>query len=110
MQGRGRRYRGNRDLLVRGMRQLGFETLLPDNLQAPIIITFKMPSDPAFHFQTFYDGLSARGYVIYPGKLTVAESFRMGCIGRLNQEHMQGALDAVTEVMREMGVDSGAPD
>ena len=110
VQGRGGRYRANCDLLVSGMRQLGFETLLPDNLQAPIIITFKMPADPAFNFQTFYDGLSARGYVIYPGKLTVAESFRMGCIGRLNQEHMQGALDAVTEVMRKMGVDSGSPD
>jgi 2-aminoethylphosphonate-pyruvate transaminase len=110
VQGRGGRYRANCDLLVRGMRELGFETLLPDNLQAPIIITFKMPSDSAFDFQTFYDGLSVRGYVIYPGKLTVAESFRMGCIGRLNQQHMQGALDAVTEVMRQMGVDSGSPD
>jgi len=107
--GRGGRYRANCELLVTGMRKLGFETLLPDELQAPIIVTFKMPADANFDFQSFYDGLSARGYVIYPGKLTVAESFRMGCIGRLYAEQMQGALDAVKTVMKEMGVASGQP-
>lgn len=107
--GRGGRYRANCDILVKGMRDLGFETLLPDQLQAPIIVTFKMPKDPNFHFQSFYDGLSARGYVIYPGKLTVAESFRMGCIGRLHAEQMHGALDAVKAVMKEMGVVLGQP-
>ncbi|KAA3632672.1 MAG: 2-aminoethylphosphonate--pyruvate transaminase [Proteobacteria bacterium] len=106
--GRGGRYRRNCDILVAGMRALGFETLLPDELQAPIIVTFKMPVDPAFDFQAFYDGLSRLGYVIYPGKLTVAESFRMGCIGRLDEAHMHGALAAVEQVMKEMGVTSGA--
>lgn len=107
--GRGRRYRENCDVLVGGMRALGFETLLPDQLQAPIIVTFKMPSDPAFDFQVFYDGLSDLGYVIYPGKLTVAESFRMGCIGRLDASHMRGAVDAVSAILDRMGVASGAP-
>ncbi|MDE0921213.1 MAG: 2-aminoethylphosphonate--pyruvate transaminase [Arenicellales bacterium] len=107
--GRGGRYRTNCDLLVTGMRELGFETLLPDELQAPIIVTFRMPADAAFDFQSFYDGLSDRGYIIYPGKLTIAESFRMGCIGRLDAGHMRGALNAVREVMAEMGVASGSP-
>ena len=106
--GRGGRYRNNCRVLVAGMREMGFETLLPDELQAPIIVTFKMPADPKFSFQTFYDGLSARGYVIYPGKLTVAESFRMGCIGRLDESHMHGVLQAVSEVMHELGVTCGA--
>ncbi len=97
--GRGGRYRDNCRVLVDGMRALGFETLLPDELQAPIIVTFLMPSDPDFEFQAFYDGLSERGYVIYPGKLTVAETFRMGCIGRLDASHMRGALDAVKAVL-----------
>ena len=105
--GRGSRYRANCDALVSGMRALGFETLLPDELQAPIIVTFKMPTDAAFDFQRFYDGLSERGYVIYPGKLTVAESFRMGCIGRLDTDHMHGALKAVRAVMDEMSVLKG---
>ena len=64
------------------MRELGFRTLLPDCLQAPIIVTFHMPKDAKFVFQSFYDRLKDRGYVIYPGKLTVADSFRIGCIGR----------------------------
>ncbi|MGQ0676098.1 MAG: 2-aminoethylphosphonate--pyruvate transaminase [Rhodospirillales bacterium] len=102
--GRGRRYRDNCKALVDGMRALGFETLLPDRLQAPIIVTFHMPRDPKFAFQAFYDRLKDRGYVIYPGKLTVADSFRIGCIGRIYPEHMAGAVDAVREAIEDMGV------
>jgi 2-aminoethylphosphonate-pyruvate transaminase len=103
--GRGGRYRANCDLLVSGMREMGFKTLLPDELQAPIIITFHMPANPEFDFDAFYDGLKNRGYVIYPGKLTVADSFRMGCIGRIDQQQMQGALDAVKQILDQFGID-----
>jgi 2-aminoethylphosphonate-pyruvate transaminase len=102
--GRGGRYRENARILIGGMRSLGFETLLPDALQAPIIATFRTPSHPNFVFQRFYDSLKDRGYVIYPGKLTVADSFRIGCIGRLYPNHMRGALHAVRETLAEMGV------
>jgi 2-aminoethylphosphonate-pyruvate transaminase len=102
--GRGGRYGENARILIGGMRSLGFETLLPDALQAPIIATFRTPSHPNFVFQRFYDSLKDRGYVIYPGKLTVADSFRIGCIGRLYPEHMRGALEAVRETLEEMGV------
>jgi len=107
--GRGQRYRANCKLLVDGMRALGFETLLPNHLQAPIIVTFRMPADPRFVFERFYDRLSEQGYVIYPGKLTVADSFRIGCIGRLGEAEMKGALDAIRHTLAEMGVTSGAP-
>lgn len=107
--GRGKRYRENAKVLIDGMRAMGFQTLLPNDLQAPIIITFHMPTDPKFVFQRFYDGLKDRGYVIYPGKLTVADSFRMGCIGRLYPDHMRGALAAVREVLDEMRVTNGGP-
>lgn len=103
--GRGRRYRENCDLLIDGMRALGFKTLLPDELQAPIIITFHMPTNPLFDFAAFYDGLKERGYVIYPGKLTVADSFRMGCIGRLHRRQIQGALDAVAGTLSQFGIE-----
>lgn len=103
--GRGRRYRENCDLLIDGMRALGFKTLLPDELQAPIIITFHMPTNPQFDFAAFYDGLKERGYVIYPGKLTVADSFRMGCIGRLDRRQIQGALDAVAGMLSRFGIE-----
>ena len=103
--GRGGRYRANCDVLVSGMREMGFTTLLPDHLQAPIIVTFHMPANPEFDFNQFYDGLKNQGYVIYPGKLTVADSFRMGCIGRLDQQHMQAALAAVRNMLDQFGID-----
>jgi 2-aminoethylphosphonate-pyruvate transaminase len=102
--GRGRRYVENCQILVGGMRAMGFETLLPDHLQAPIIVTFRMPVDKNFAFQTFYDKLKNRGYIIYPGKLTVADSFRIGCIGRLYPDHMRGVLTAVGDILEEMEV------
>ena len=107
--GRGRRYSENARILVEGMRALGFRTLLPDRQQAPIIVTFHMPTDAKFVFQSFYDKLKDRGYVIYPGKLTVADSFRIGCIGRLDAGHMRGALAAVAEVLAELGIEGLRP-
>jgi 2-aminoethylphosphonate-pyruvate transaminase len=107
--GRGGRYAENCRVLIDGMRTLGFEPLLPDRLQAPIIVTFRMPADPRFVFQALYDKLKDRGYVIYPGKLTVAESFRIGCIGRLYPDHLRGAVAAVADILREMGVSSLKP-
>ena len=107
--GRGARYRRNCKILVDGMRELGFETLLPDALQAPIIVTFHMPADPSFVFQDFYDNLGQRGFVIYPGKLTVADSFRIGCIGRLGDDEMRAALVAVRETLEQMGVTRCGP-
>jgi 2-aminoethylphosphonate-pyruvate transaminase len=102
--GRGGRYAANGEVLRDGMMALGFRPLLPAELQAPIIHTFHMPQDANFVFQTFYDKLKDRGYVIYPGKLTVADSFRIGCIGRITPDHMRGFLAATAEVLAEMKV------
>ena len=107
--GRGARYANNCRILVEGLRAQGFETLLPDALQAPIIVTVRMPADPKFNFESFYDRLSRRGYIIYPGKLTVADSFRIGCIGRLGEGEMHGVLLAIREILVEMGVTNCGP-
>lgn len=107
--GRYKRYSENRDLLIGGMRKLGFETLLPENLQAPIIVTFKMPQDPNFDFELFYDRLKDQGYIIYPGKLTVAPSFRIGCIGALGADEIRGALAVIESVLKDMNVQNGRP-
>ena len=104
VEGRGGRYKENARVLISGMRGLGFETLLTDALQAPIIATFRTPNHPNFVFQRFYDALKDRGYVIYPGKLTVADSFRIGCIGRLYPDDMRAALAAVSDTLTEMDV------
>jgi len=102
--GRGARYRRNCKILLDGLRGLGFETLLPEHLQAPIIVTVHTPADPRFHFERFYDSLRERGYVIYPGKLTVADTFRIGCIGALGEAEMRGAIEAIRRTLREFGV------
>ena len=107
--GRGARYEANRRVLVDGMRGLGFETLLPDELQAPIIVTFHTPADPNFDFVRFYDHLSRGGYVIYPGKLTVAETFRIGCIGQVYEDDIKGALAAIGRTLDDMGVVNRSP-
>jgi 2-aminoethylphosphonate-pyruvate transaminase len=106
---RNARYVENCRVLVDGMREMGFETLLPDALQAPIIVTFRMPADPNFDFAAFYDRLAARGYVIYPGKLTVAPTFRIGCIGQLGREDLEAALAVIRETLNDMGVTHCAP-
>ncbi|TCT07410.1 2-aminoethylphosphonate--pyruvate transaminase [Paralcaligenes ureilyticus] len=106
--GRGGRYQSNCRILLEGMTALGFKPLLAPHLQAPIIVTFHMMNHPRFIFQDFYDGLKDRGFIIYPGKLTVADSFRIGCIGRLGEKEMRGALAAVREVLQEMGVTDSA--
>ena len=104
VQGRGDRYQKNCDILINGMREMGFKTLLPDDLQAPIIITFGMPEHDKFNFNDFYDRLREQGYVIYPGKLTVAESFRIGCIGRLGENEIRGALTAIRNTLDDFGI------
>lgn len=109
LEGRNRRYRENCGILVSGMRELGFKTLLPDELQAPIIVTFHRPSDPAFNFDVFYNSLRRKGFVIYPGKLTVADSFRIGCIGRLGKAEMLATLETIKATLAEMGVTNCAP-
>jgi len=104
VEGRGARYRKNCQVLTSGMRELGFKTYLSDTLQAPIIVTFHLPEDKSFDFGQFYDKLQARGFTIYPGKLTKADSFRMGCIGNLTDTDMENAVAAVAAVINELGV------
>lgn len=104
-----RRYKQNCDTLIEGMKALGFKPLLPVAAQAPIIITFHMPVDDAFDFTAFYDRLAARGYMIYPGKLTVAPSFRIGCIGQVMPEDMRNAVKVIGEELLAMGVKTCGP-
>ena len=77
-------------------------------LQAPIIVTFHVPSDPAFTFAALYEKVRARGYILYPGKLTRVDTFRVGCIGAIDEAAIHGAVAAIEEAMREMGVRSAA--
>ncbi len=107
--GRGARYTKNRDVVVQGLRGLGFETLLKDRWLSPIIVTFFCPEDPKFSFDQFYDLMKAKGFIIYPGKLTVVASFRIGCIGQMDEHVMRGVVNAAKETLSEMGVATATP-
>ena len=107
--GRGARYTRNRDVMVAGMRELGFETLLDDRWLSPIIVTFFCPDDPNFRFDRFYDLMKDKGFIIYPGKLTVVDSFRVGCIGQMDEHVMRQVVAAAKHSLVEMGVASAAP-
>lgn len=102
------RYQDNCDHLIAGMRALGFETFLSDADQAPIIVTFRIPREDAFSFDHFYTALHDKGVVIYPGKITEAETFRMGCIGALDRTDIAFALEAVQSVLNTLGLRSDA--
>lgn len=91
------------------MRDLGFETLLPDRWLSPIIVTFFCPAHENFVFGSFYDLMKAKGFIIYPGKLTVVDSFRIGCIGRLDEHVMRRVVAAAREALAEMNVPDAAP-
>ncbi|MEF7615849.1 2-aminoethylphosphonate--pyruvate transaminase [Aquincola sp. MAHUQ-54] len=98
------RYTGNFDTLVGGMAALGFQTFLAPEHLSPIIVTFLAPDDARYDFKAFYAGAKARGFMLYPGKLTEVETFRVGCIGAIGRAQMQQAVDAVAHTLREMGV------
>ncbi len=107
--GRGARYTRNRDVMVQGMRDLGFETLLDNRWLSPIIVTFFCPADERFVFEDFYNLMKAKGFIIYPGKLTVVDSFRIGCIGQMDEHVMRRVVRAAKDSLDEMGVASAAP-
>jgi len=107
--GRGARYRRNCARLVAGLRGLGLTTYLPDAWQAPVIVTVLTPKDPAFRFAELYDRLAAEGLLIYPGKLTRIDSFRIGCIGRIGDAEIDRVLAATGAALAAMGVADRAP-
>ena len=106
---RGARYTRNRDVMVAGMRDLGFETLLSDRWLSPIIVTFFCPADENFVFERFYELMKSKGFIIYPGKLTVVDSFRVGCIGHLDESVMRAVVEAARQCLYDMGVSSATP-
>ena len=102
--GRAGRYRRNHSVLVEGMKQIGFRPCLPPEVQSYIITAFHYPDDPKFSFHEFYRRLSDRGFIIYPGKLTQANCFRIGSIGRIFEADIRGLLAAIRETIVELGI------
>ncbi|GID04582.1 2-aminoethylphosphonate--pyruvate transaminase [Pseudomonas sp. 008] len=101
---RHQRYANNCQVLLDDMAKLGLRSFLPAAIQAPIIVTFHAPKDPRYQFKEFYERVKSKGFILYPGKLTQVDTFRVGCIGHVNQAEMHAAVAAVAEVLREMEV------
>jgi len=103
------RYAENCATLIRGMAELGFRPYLAPAVQAPIIVTFHAPADPAYEFKSFYAAVRDRGYILYPGKLTQVETFRVGCIGAIDSNEMRNVVGAVSEALKGLGIRQIAP-
>jgi len=106
--GRARRYAENHCVLLEGMAALGFRPYVDREQQGYIITSFYYPDDPNFNFDRFYQLLSDRGFLIYPGKVGDADCFRIGSIGRLAPNNMRDLLAGIAKVLKELGVDRDA--
>lgn len=94
------RYCENHRVLVEGMRALGFRTLLPDEKQSPVITSFYYP-EASFDFRAFYDALKVKGFVIYPGKISQADTFRIGNIGDVYPDDFRRLVEAIREIRQQ---------
>lgn len=104
VEGRGERYRKNYETLVTGMRKMGFKEYLKPEDQGYIITSFLYPKDSNFSFERFYESLNEKDYVIYPGKVSNADCFRIGNIGRIFETDMQALLGAIEVTIDEMDI------
>ena len=102
--GREKRYQANCETLLEGMRTLGFEEYLATEKQGHIITSFLFPEGSNFNFEVFYEKLNERGFVIYPGKVSNANCFRIGNIGRIFKSDVAALVSAIEIVLKEMHV------
>jgi 2-aminoethylphosphonate-pyruvate transaminase len=103
VEGRSKRYQENCNILNDGMVELGFTQYLDASVRGYIINTYLYPQHDSFDFKQFYQKLNLRGFVIYPGKLSKANCFRIGNIGRIYPNNVKHLLIAIKEVTLEMG-------
>jgi len=104
VRGRRDRYLSNRAILREGMAEMGFRELVPLDKSGYIITSYLNPADPNFDFVKFYTKLAERDQVIYPGKVTDADTFRIGNIGAVDNDDMMFLLRCIREVAKEMGI------
>jgi 2-aminoethylphosphonate-pyruvate transaminase len=104
VEARAARYQNNYRILIKGMRDMGFEEYLRAEDQSHIITSFRYPTHSNFHFEEFYKRLNEKGYVIYPGKVSDADCFRIGTIGRISGNEIHDLLGGISRVMAEMNI------
>ena len=92
---------------MEGMMALGFEGYLAPEYQSYIITSFRYPRSARFEFSVFYRRLSELGFIIYPGKVSDADCFRIGTIGHIFPQDIRDLVAAVQRVLGEMQIESG---
>ena len=100
---RAARYAANQRLLVERLGALGFQPYLDPAVQGPIITSFYYPAGSAFSFREMYDYIKARGYVLYPGKVMEADTFRVGNIGEIYAEDIEKLAAIMADFLKEAG-------
>jgi 2-aminoethylphosphonate-pyruvate transaminase len=103
------RYVSNYKTLITGMAKLGFKPFLDPAIQAPIIVTFHAPADPKYNFKSFYSAARSRGFILYPGKLTQIETFRVGCIGAIGPYEIEQAVHSMGLALQDLGIANTIP-
>jgi 2-aminoethylphosphonate-pyruvate transaminase len=104
VEGRAARYSANHEILVNGMREMGFSEYLSPEDRGYIITSFHYPDDQKFSFDEFYESLNEKNFVIYPGKVSDADCFRIGSIGRIFESDVHRLLEAIRETVSEMNI------
>ncbi|MCL1695655.1 2-aminoethylphosphonate--pyruvate transaminase [Lysinibacillus sp. BPa_S21] len=95
------RYATNNRILRARLQELGFNAYISEDLQSPIITTFLFPYE-GFSFEHFYHAMKEAGFVIYPGKLTDMDTFRIGNIGDIHEDHMNTLCKVIENYMAVM--------
>lgn len=95
------RYEKNNQILIENLAELGIKPYVGADVQGPIITTFYYPEHHNFSFQDMYQYIKERGYAIYPGKVTDADTFRIGNIGEIYPEDMVKVTAIISEFLKE---------
>ncbi|WP_374620478.1 2-aminoethylphosphonate--pyruvate transaminase [Pandoraea sp.] len=106
---RGERYQKNCRTLLDAMASLGFRPFLAPEVQSHVIVTFHAPTDSKYDFKAFYAAVRERGYVLYPGKLTQIDTFRVGCIGAVDDNEMRNVAMAIAQSLASLGIRQVSP-
>jgi len=106
---RSKRYQANNDYIADQMTSLGFKLFLDRTKPSfgHIITAYHAPSkanSPNWDFMKFYDELKEGGFVIYPGKASAADTFRIGALGDIHLPDCKALMEEVKTVLKRMDV------
>jgi 2-aminoethylphosphonate-pyruvate transaminase len=103
IENRYKRYSACWELLVRGVKKLGLSMLVPEAIQSHLITAVIDPPSPDYDFNTLHDLARSRGFTIYPGKLSDADTFRIANIGDIQPKEMEAFTELLENYVKTLG-------